>query len=85
MHARRRKLAVKVLDIFGNDTMTIVEVNVGKNGGKKKWRKKWRKQPAGMRRLSSGSSARTMRVWNFGQVATFLEYWVTAIIAILRG
>jgi len=31
----RRKLAVKVVDIFGNDTMTIVEVNVGKNGGKK--------------------------------------------------
>jgi len=28
----RRKLAVKVVDIFGNDTMTIVEVNVeGKN------------------------------------------------------
>jgi len=25
----RRKLAVKVVDIFGNDTMTIVEVNVG--------------------------------------------------------
>lgn len=25
----RRKLAVKVIDIFGNDTMTIVEVNVG--------------------------------------------------------
>ncbi len=31
----RRKLAVKVVDIFGNDTMTIVEVTVGKNGGKK--------------------------------------------------
>jgi very-short-patch-repair endonuclease len=31
----RRKLAVKVVDIFGNDTMTIVEVSVGKNGGKK--------------------------------------------------
>ena len=29
----RRKLAVKVVDIFGNDTMTIVEVTVG---GKKK-------------------------------------------------
>jgi len=27
--ARRRKLAVKVVDIFGNDTMTIVEVTVG--------------------------------------------------------
>ena len=27
--AGRRKLAVKVVDIFGNDTMTIVEVNVG--------------------------------------------------------
>ena len=26
---RRRKLAVKVVDIFGNDTMTIVDVNVG--------------------------------------------------------
>ena len=25
----RRKLAVKVVDIFGNDTMTIVAVNVG--------------------------------------------------------
>jgi len=25
----RRKLAIKVVDIFGNDTMTIVEVNVG--------------------------------------------------------
>jgi adenine-specific DNA-methyltransferase len=36
--AGRRKLAVKVVDIFGNDTMTIVEVTVpknGKNGGKK--------------------------------------------------
>jgi len=31
----RRKLAVKVVDIFGNDTMTIVDVNIGKNGGKK--------------------------------------------------
>ena len=27
----RRKIAVKVVDIFGNDTMTIVEVSVGKN------------------------------------------------------
>ena len=27
----RRKVAVKVVDIFGNDTMTIVEVNVGGN------------------------------------------------------
>ena len=27
--AGRRKLAVKVVDIFGNDTMTIVEVSVG--------------------------------------------------------
>ena len=26
--AGRRKLAVKVVDIFGNDTMTIVEVTV---------------------------------------------------------
>jgi len=26
----RRKIAVKVVDIFGNDTMTIVEVSVGK-------------------------------------------------------
>ena len=25
----RRKLAVKVVDIFGNDTMTIVDVSVG--------------------------------------------------------
>ena len=25
----RRKLAVKVVDIFGNDTMTIIEVSVG--------------------------------------------------------
>jgi hypothetical protein len=25
----RRKLAVKVLDIFGNDIMTIVDVSVG--------------------------------------------------------
>ncbi len=34
----RRKLAVKVVDIFGTDTMTIVEVTVrknSKNGGKK--------------------------------------------------
>ena len=31
----RRKIAVKVVDIFGNDTMKIVEANVGKNGGKK--------------------------------------------------
>jgi adenine-specific DNA methylase len=31
----RRKIAVKVVDIFGNDTMTIVDVNVGMNGGKK--------------------------------------------------
>jgi hypothetical protein len=30
----RRKIAVKVVDIFGNDTMTIVDVNVGKNGKK---------------------------------------------------
>jgi len=30
----RRKLAMKVVDIFGNDTMTIVEVSVGRNGGK---------------------------------------------------
>ena len=27
----RRKLAVKVVDIFGNDTMTIVDINVGEN------------------------------------------------------
>ena len=26
---RRRKIAVKVVDIFGNDTMTIIEVTVG--------------------------------------------------------
>jgi hypothetical protein len=31
----RRKIAVKVVDIFGNDTMTIVDVSVGKNRGKK--------------------------------------------------
>ena len=31
----RRKIAVKVVDIFGNDTMTIVDVSVGKNGGMK--------------------------------------------------
>jgi DNA modification methylase len=31
----RRKIAVKVVDIFGNDTMTIVDVSVRKNGGKK--------------------------------------------------
>lgn len=30
----RHKIAVKVVDIFGNDTMTIIEVNTGKNGGK---------------------------------------------------
>jgi hypothetical protein len=30
----RRKIAVKVVDIFGNDTMTIVEVSVGE--GKKR-------------------------------------------------
>jgi DNA modification methylase len=29
----RRKLAVKVVDIFGNDTMTIVDVNVGGKKG----------------------------------------------------
>ena len=27
----RRKVAVKVVDIFGNDTMTIVELTVGGN------------------------------------------------------
>jgi hypothetical protein len=31
----RRKIAVKVVDIFGNDMMTIVDDSVGKNGGKK--------------------------------------------------
>ena len=31
----RRNIAVKVVDIFGNDTMTIVDVSVGKIGGKK--------------------------------------------------
>jgi DNA modification methylase len=30
----RRKIAVKVVDIFGNDTMTIVDVSVGGNGRK---------------------------------------------------
>ena len=29
MPPSRRKLAVKVVDIFGNDTMTIIEVTVG--------------------------------------------------------
>jgi len=28
-------VAVKVVDIFGNDTMSIVDVTVGKNGGRK--------------------------------------------------
>ncbi len=28
----RRKLAVKVVDIFGNDTMTILEINLGTSG-----------------------------------------------------
>ncbi|MBW7865969.1 MAG: hypothetical protein H3C30_16320, partial [Candidatus Hydrogenedentes bacterium] len=31
----RRKIAVKVVDIFGNDTMTIVDVSVGSGGGGK--------------------------------------------------
>jgi len=31
----RRKIAVKVVDIFGNDTMTIVEVAVGASGSPK--------------------------------------------------
>jgi len=31
----QRKIAVKVVDIFGNDTMTIVEMGIGRNGGKK--------------------------------------------------
>ena len=31
----RRKIAVKVVDIFGNDTMTIVDVSVEKSGGRK--------------------------------------------------
>jgi hypothetical protein len=31
----RRKIAVKVVDIFGNDTMTIVEVTVGAKGASK--------------------------------------------------
>jgi len=31
----RRKIAVKVVDIFGNDTMTIIDVSIGKNEGKK--------------------------------------------------
>jgi len=29
----RRKLAVKVVDIFGTDTLSIVEAAVGKNNG----------------------------------------------------
>jgi hypothetical protein len=28
------RLAVKVVDVFGNHTMTIVDVSVGKNGEK---------------------------------------------------
>lgn len=32
----RRKIAVKVVDIFGNDTMTIVEVSVGASGSPKR-------------------------------------------------
>jgi hypothetical protein len=31
----RRQFAVEVVNVFGNDTMTIVDVSVGKNGGKK--------------------------------------------------
>ncbi len=31
----RNKIAVKVVDIFGNDTMTIIEAGIGKAGGKK--------------------------------------------------
>jgi hypothetical protein len=30
----RRRIALRVMHIFGNDTMTIVDVSVGKNGGK---------------------------------------------------
>ncbi|OIO02476.1 MAG: site-specific DNA-methyltransferase [Elusimicrobia bacterium CG1_02_56_21] len=30
----RHKIAVKVVDIFGNDTMTIIEAGIGKAGGK---------------------------------------------------
>jgi DNA modification methylase len=33
--AGRHKIAVKVVDIFGNDTMSIIEAGAGKNGGKK--------------------------------------------------
>jgi adenine-specific DNA-methyltransferase len=36
----RRKIAVKVVDIFGNDTMTIVEVGVGEGVGGEGTRKK---------------------------------------------
>jgi hypothetical protein len=32
--SERRKIAVKVVDIVGNDTMTIVDVSVGSNGKK---------------------------------------------------
>jgi hypothetical protein len=32
----RRKIAVKVVDIFGNDTMAIVDVMVGEGTKKKK-------------------------------------------------
>jgi hypothetical protein len=31
----RRKIAVKVVDIFGNDTMTIVEVTIGSGKAKR--------------------------------------------------
>ena len=37
VHTRRRKIAVKVVDIFGNDTMTIVDVSVGDE----KWLRYW--------------------------------------------
>ena len=30
MPAGKRKVAIKVVDIFGNDTMKVVEINVGK-------------------------------------------------------
>jgi adenine-specific DNA-methyltransferase len=30
MPAGKRKVAIKVVDIFGNDTMKVIEINVGK-------------------------------------------------------
>ena len=82
----RRKIAVKVVDIFGNDTMTIVEVSVGKNGGRNDGKGNCEEQTGvACCRLSSGSSARTMPGWSFGQAATLPEFWTTATTAISKG